>query len=164
MDSNGVNQNTSEPPPPYTSPNSDKPNGRSDTIEPVPSDQSTIQGIPAPGPNGDAPAPSIAVVPPAGTTTTTTQPVSPPVTQMTPVLPPVSGALPPVNPLIGGDLGDIKLTGIAPPPYLAPPPYESKFILNNPIRNQGHLRYDSYESYGILLAFHCSLALFGSYI
>ena len=125
MDSNGVNQNMTEPPPPYSGPNSDKPNGRSDTIEPVPIDQPTA----APGPGGDAPASSGgAVIPPAGAPTTT---VTQPVTQVT--LPPVSGALPPVNPLIGGDLGEIKITnGIAPPPYLAPPPYESKFGLNQP--------------------------------
>ena len=35
-------------------PNSDKPNGRSDTIEPVQIDQPTV----APGPSGDAPASS----------------------------------------------------------------------------------------------------------
>ena len=126
MDSNGVNQNMTEPPPPYSGPNSDKPNGRSDTIEPVPSDQTTV----APGPSGDGPAPSGgAIIPPAGAAPAVTAPVTQPITQVT--LPPVSGALPPVNPLIGGDLGDIKITnGIAPPPYLAPPPYESKFDLH----------------------------------
>ena len=121
MDSNGVNQHMTEPPPPYSGPNSDKPNGRSDTIEPVPIDQPTV----TPGPSGDAPASSCGAIPLAGAPTTT---VTQPVTQVT--LPPVSGALPPVNPLIGGDLGDIKITnGIAPPPYLAPPPYESKLTL-----------------------------------
>ena len=130
MDSNSVNQNITEPPPPYSGPNSgpnsDKPNGRSDTIEPVPIDQTTV----APGSSGDGPAPSGgAIIPPAGASSAVTAPVTQPITQVT--LPPVSGALPPVNPLIGGDLGDIKITnGIAPPPYLAPPPYESKFDLH----------------------------------
>ena len=121
MDPNGLNQNSTEPPPPYSSP--DKPNGRSDTIEPVPIDQSS-------GPSGDAPAPppTSAIVPPAGVQPSTT-PVVQPVPQMT--LPPVTGGLPPVNPLIGGDLGDIKITnGISPPPYLAPPPYESKTLIS----------------------------------
>ena len=54
MDSNGVNQNMTEPPPPYSGPNSDKPNGRSDTIEPVPIDQPTV----APGPSGAELGPS----------------------------------------------------------------------------------------------------------